>query len=376
MSPAQSAQELDALVVGAGFGGMYALHRLRGQGLHVRVLEAGSDVGGTWYWNRYPGARCDVPSIEYSYSFSEELEQEWDWTEVMAAQPEILRYANHVADRFDLRRDIQFDTRVASAHYDQARRRWRVTTDAGDVFEARFCIMATGPLSAPNTPQIEGADDFAGPIYHTGRWPHESVDFTGVAVGVVGTGSSGVQAIPVIAEQARHLTVFQRTPNYTMPAHNQPLTEEFKQKAKADYAEIRRRQRESFAGIAGYGFGFGGATGAFVMPTESIMETSAEQRQAALDERGFAAIRRYLDVNFNPEANELACEMYREQIKRIIDDPDTAEGLMPRGYPLGCKRRDRHRLLRDLQPGQRHLGGSQTGRHRADYPHRRADGAG
>ena len=331
-------QELDSLIVGAGFAGMYALHRLRGQGLRVRVLEAGSDVGGTWYWNRYPGARCDVPSIEYSYSFSEELEQEWDWAEVMAAQPEILRYAGHVADRFDLRRDIQFDTRVSSAHYDEERQRWRVATDAGAVFEARFCIMATGCLSAPNTPPIEGAETYAGPVYHTGRWPHEGVDFTGVRVGIIGTGSSGVQAIPVIAEQARHLTVFQRTPNYTMPARNRNLSDEFRRQAKADYADIRRLQRESLVGIAGYGFGFGGGAGGFVMPTESILETSHEEREAALDEEGFGAIRRYMDVNLDADANELACEMYREQVKRIIRDPDTAQGLMPRGYPMGCKR--------------------------------------
>jgi cyclohexanone monooxygenase len=333
-----SVQELDALIVGAGFAGMYALHRLRGQGLRVHAVEAGSDVGGTWYWNRYPGARCDVPSIEYSYSFSKELEQDWDWTEVMAAQPEILEYANHVADRFDLRRDISFDTRVSAVHYDDEGKRWRITTDGGDVFEARFCLMATGCLSTPVTPEIEGADDFAGDVYHTGRWPHEGVDFTGVRVGIIGTGSSGVQSIPVIAEQARHLTVFQRTPNYTMPAGNGPLDDEFRRQAKADYAQIRQTQRESMIGLAGYGFGFGGGPAGFVMPTESILATSPEERQAVLEEEGFAAIRRYLDVQIDPTANELACEMYREQVGRIIHDPETAEGLMPRDYPIGCKR--------------------------------------
>jgi cyclohexanone monooxygenase len=303
----------------------------------VRVVEAGSDVGGTWYWNRYPGARCDVPSIEYSYSFSKELEQEWDWSEVMAAQPEILRYANHVADRFDLRRDIRFDTRVSSAHYDEERRHWRIATDSGDVVEARFLVMATGCLSAPNTPPIPGADGFSGAVYHTGQWPREGVDFSGARVGLIGTGSSGVQATPVIAEQARHLTVFQRTPNYTMPAQNGPLTDEFQRKAKADYPEIRAQQRESLFGIIGYGFGFGGGVGGF-MPTEAILETSAEERRAALDAEGFLAIRRYLDVQLDLDANELACEMYREQVKRVVDDPETAEGLMPRGYPIGCKR--------------------------------------
>jgi cation diffusion facilitator CzcD-associated flavoprotein CzcO len=195
------------------------------------VIEAGSDVGGTWYWNRYPGARCDVPSIEYSYSFSRQLQQDWDWTEIMAGQPEILRYASHVADRFELRSDIEFDTRVSSAHFDEERRRWRITTEAGDRFDTRFCIMATGCLSTPNTPAIEGAEDFGGPVYHTGGWPHEGVDFAGVRVGIIGTGSSGVQAIPVLAEQAGHLTVFQRTPNYTMPAHNRAMNEESRQQA-------------------------------------------------------------------------------------------------------------------------------------------------
>jgi cation diffusion facilitator CzcD-associated flavoprotein CzcO len=334
MNPSRSGPKaLDALIVGAGFGGLYALHRLRSQGLDVHVVEAGSDVGGTWYWNRYPGARCDVASVEYSYSFSKELEQEWNWSEVMAGQPEILRYANHVADRFDLRRDIQLDTRVSSAHYQEDRQRWRVETEAGEVFEARFCIMATGCLSSPNTPPIEGADDFAGPVYHTGQWPHEGVDFTGLRVGIIGTGSSGVQSIPVIAEQAEHLTVFQRTPNYTLPAGNRPLSDSDRAHAKSLYEQIRKSERESMSGFV---LGFGG--GAFVAPTEFILKTSEEERHAAVEAEGFQAIRRYMDVYFNPDANELACEMYREQVRRIVRDPKTAEGLMPRGYPLGCKR--------------------------------------
>ena len=337
MTNRSNAEELDVLVVGAGFAGMYAVHRFRNQGLSVRAIEAGSDVGGTWYWNRYPGCRCDVPSIEYSYSFSKELEQEWNWTEVMAAQPEILDYANHVAERFDLRAHIQFDTRVSSAHFDEAAKRWRIETDRGDVFQARYFVAATGCLSAPNKPAIDGADAFGGAVYHTGQWPHAGVDFTGVRVGVIGTGSSGTQAIPLIAEQARQLTVFQRTPNYTMPANNHELSEEFLEQARADYPDIRERQRTSLIGIVGYGFSFGGSPG-FEMPTESLLETSAEERTAALDERGFGAIRRYLDVNLNADANELACEMYREQVKRVIDDPATAEGLMPRDYPIGCKR--------------------------------------
>ncbi len=328
--------ELDVVVVGAGFAGMYMLYRLRRLGLKVQVLEAGSDVGGTWYWNRYPGARCDVPSMEYSYSFSKELQQEWDWTEVMAAQPEILTYANRVADRFDLRPDIHFDTRVSAAHYDDDTKQWRVTTEQGDVYVARYCIMATGCLSVPNTPAIPGAEAFTGPVYHTGQWPHAGVDFSGVQVGIVGTGSSGIQAIPVIAEQAAHLTVFQRTPNYTMPAHNRPLTGEFREKAKAEYDQIRETQRQSQAGIIGYGFGFGGAD--LEMPTQHILQSTEEERRHVLDTMGFAAIRKYVDIGLDMNANELACEMYRRQVSRVVKDQSTAERLMPRGYPIGCKR--------------------------------------
>ncbi|MCG8590692.1 MAG: NAD(P)/FAD-dependent oxidoreductase [Proteobacteria bacterium] len=328
-----AAVQLDAVVVGAGFGGMYALHKLREQGLRVRVLEAGADVGGTWYWNRYPGARCDVPSVEYSYSFSKELQEEWDWTEIMAAQPEILRYANHVADRFGLRKDIVFDTRVSAAHYDDASGRWQIETEAGGSFVSRFLLLATGCLSEPNTPPIEGADQFAGPVYHTGRWPHEGVDFSGLRVGIIGTGSSGVQAIPVIAEAAEHLTVFQRTPNYTLPAGNRPLSRDQLQRAKARYETIRRAERRSQGGFI---FGFGG--NAFIAPTERLLETTEEQREAAMDADGFASLRRYLDIALDPEANELACEMYRELVRRQVRDPDTAEKLSPRGYPIGCKR--------------------------------------
>ncbi len=336
MTQSANPVKLDVMVVGAGFAGMYMLHRLRQLGLNVQVVEAGDDVGGTWYWNRYPGARCDVPSMEYSYSFSPELQQEWDWTEVMAAQPEILKYANHVADRFDLRTDIKFNTRVAAAHYDDEQKRWLITTESGEVFDARYCIMATGCLSVTNTPDIKGAENFQGAIYHTGQWPHEGVDFSEITVGILGTGSSGIQAIPVIAETAKHLTVFQRTPNYTMPANNRPLTREFLADAKSHYDEIRETERQSQAGIIGYGFGFGGAD--LKMPEESILQTTEEERQEALEKEGFAAIRRYADIGLNMDANELACEMYRQQVTKIVKDPETAEGLLPRGYPLGCKR--------------------------------------
>ena len=329
-------RDTDVIVVGAGFAGMYALHKFRGLGLRTQVLEAGKDVGGTWYWNRYPGARCDVPSVEYSYSFDKDLEQEWDWTEIMAAQPEILEYANHVADRFDLRKDIQFQTRVDSAVFDENSNCWTVVTESGQTYTARFCVMATGCLSVPNTPRIDGQDNFAGSVYHTGNWPEGGVDFSDAAVGIIGTGSSGIQSIPVIAEQAKHLTVFQRTPNYTMPAANAPLKTEFLRQAKKNYSAIRAEQRASQVGIVGYGFGFGGAEN--VVPTQEIKQTTPAERQRLVEEEGFLAIRRYADVALDEEANELACEMYRDQVKRVIKDPATAQALMPRDYPMGCKR--------------------------------------
>ncbi len=336
MADTSPSNTVDVVVVGAGFAGMYALHKFRELGLSIRVLEAGNDVGGTWYWNRYPGARCDVPSVEYSYSFDRELEQVWNWTEIMAAQPEILEYANHVADRFDLRKDIQFQTRVESTVFDQTTNRWDILTQAGETFSARFCVMATGCLSVPNTPNIEGQDNFAGEIYHTGNWPETGVDFSGKRVGIIGTGSSGIQSIPVIAEQAAHLTVFQRTPNYTMPAANAPLQADFLRQAKDNYPNIRAEQRASQVGIVGYGFGFGGAEN--VEPTEEIRSTTAEERQRLVEEEGFLAIRRYADIALDEEANELACDMYRAQVGRMIEDPVTAEALMPRDYPMGCKR--------------------------------------
>src|SRR5580698_340484 len=225
----------DAVIVGAGFAGMYMLHRLRGMGLSVRVFEAGSGVGGTWYWNRYPGARCDVESMQYSYQFSEELQQEWQWSERYASQPEILTYLNHVADRFDLRRDIQLGTRVRAARFDEATSRWVITADGGQQTAARFLVMATGCLSAARTPDFPGRDSFGGLTFHTGRWPHDPVDFTGQRVGVIGTGSSGIQSIPVIAAQAREVVVFQRTATYSVPAHNGPLTDEDQKAIKADY---------------------------------------------------------------------------------------------------------------------------------------------
>ncbi len=330
---AEPTDDLDALVVGAGFAGLYMLHRLRGLGLKVRVFEAADSVGGTWYWNRYPGARCDVPSLEYSYGFSSELQQEWEWTEIMPSQPEVLKYLNHVADRFDLRRDIRFETRVTAAAFDEATSRWLVETDSGQSFSAKYCIMATGCLSAPLTPDINGMDTFDGPVHFTNSWPKEGVQLAGKRVGIVGTGSSGVQSIPVIAEEAGHLFVFQRTATYSFPAQNAPLDLERQRQTKEHYGEIREMQRQSFVGISGFGM-----PAWLTPPSKSILEASEEERKEALDRYGFRVIRAFSDVGTNLEANEAACELYREQIRRVIDDPAVAERLSPRGYPVGCKR--------------------------------------
>ncbi|MEM8766388.1 MAG: NAD(P)/FAD-dependent oxidoreductase [Pseudomonadota bacterium] len=337
MSSSVSADPLDVVVVGAGFAGMYAIWKFGQAGLKLRVIEAGSDVGGTWYWNRYPGARCDITSMEYSYGFSEELQQEWEWTEIMAAQPEILSYANHVADRFKLREHIDFDTRVRSAIYDEEAGLWEIDTDTGARYQARFCVMATGCLSVPNTPEIAGQEEFAGEVYHTGRWPAGGVDFSGKRVGIIGTGSSGVQSIPVIAREAEHLTVLQRTPNYNMPANNAPLPDEYRARMKSNYPEVRTAQRLAPIGVSEYSRGLGGL-GSYPEPTESILGQSEAERAEALDEMGFEAIRQYNDIALSDKANELACDMFREQVRRVVKDPETAEGLMPRDYPYGCKR--------------------------------------
>jgi cyclohexanone monooxygenase len=323
--------EIDAVVVGAGIAGLYMLHRLRRLGLTARVYEAGDGVGGTWYWNRYPGARCDVESMEYSYSFSPELEQEWSWTEKYPTQPEILRYIDHVADRFDLRRDIRFTTRVTAAHFDEAAKRWRVRTDSGETASARFCIMATGCLSASKTPEVDGLDGFEGDWYHTGHWPHEGVDFTGKRVGVIGTGSSGIQSIPIFAHQAAHLTVFQRTPNFSLPAGNRPMDPEFQRARKAIYPEHRRQARESGLGIP------------VELPVKSALEVTPEERRTKYQagwERGnlTAILLSYTDLLASKEANDTAAEFVRSKIREVVTDPEVAETLSPRDHPFGTKR--------------------------------------
>jgi cyclohexanone monooxygenase len=327
---AKPARELDAVIVGAGFAGLYMLHRLRGLGFSARVFEAGEGVGGTWYWNRYPGARCDVESMDYSYSFSDELQQEWHWTERYASQPEILKYANHVADLFDLRRDIQLGTRVISAVFDEASSRWTIATDRGDRVAAQFCIMATGCLSTAQRPRFAGLETFAGRWYHTGHWPHEGVDFTGQRVGVIGTGSSAIQSIPIIAAQAAHLFVFQRTPNFSVPARNAPLDPEYERQWKANYAEHRRQARESRVGFV---VERNDHSALEVSPEERLREYEARWRRGGL---GFNAT--FADLLTSQAANDTAAEFFRAKIRAIVRDPAVAELLTPRHYPVGTKR--------------------------------------
>jgi len=322
--------DVDVVVVGAGFAGLYLLHRLRQAGIAARCFEAGADVGGTWYWNRYPGARCDVESMQYSYAFSDALQQEWQWSEVFAGQPEILRYAGHVADRFDLRRDISFNTRITAASYDAQARRWTVTTDHGDVISCQFCVMATGCLSEGKLPEIAGLDSFRGPLYHTGRWPHEGVDFSGLRVGVIGTGSSAIQAVPEIARQAAALVVFQRTPNYSIPARNRPMTPDYASSWKSIYAERRETARHTRSGTI-YDFG-----------TVSAMEVSAEAREAEYWARwnkgGANFMSAFNDIAVNEHSNHSAAEFVRARIQETVQDKALAEALTPHDYPIGTKR--------------------------------------
>jgi len=323
---------VDAIVVGAGFAGMYMVHKLRGQGLEVQGFEAGDDVGGTWYWNRYPGARCDIESMEYSYQFDEELQQEWNWTERYSGQPEILRYLNHVADRFDLRSHYRFNTRVVSATFDEAADHWLVTTDAGDQTTARFVVMATGCLSSTNTPDIAGVDSFGGQVLHTGTWPHDGVDLAGKRVGIIGTGSSGVQSIPVVAEQAGHLTVFQRTAQYTIPAHNRPLADGEMDDVKARYGEFRAKNSL-----------MNGAYGSQYADRERLPAASfsAEEQRAELEYRwaigGTSFMSVFADSLIDPNVNAVVAQFVRDKISDVVDDPATAALLTPQ-HIIGCKR--------------------------------------
>lgn len=319
----------DAVVVGAGFAGLYMLHRLRGLGFTARVYEAGGGVGGTWYWNRYPGARCDVESMQYSFSFSEDLDQQWDWSEKYAPQPEILSYANHVADRFGLRPHIAFDTRVISASFDEAAKCWRIETDRGDQVSAKFCIMAVGCLSAANRPAFKGIEEFRGPVHHTGQWPHEGVDFTGLRAGVIGTGSSAIQSIPIIAQQASSLTVFQRTATYSVPAWNQKLTPEYRKTIKADYPALRAKAR---ARPTGFYFPFN------MQPAlQATPEERERQYEEAWERGGLPFLGAFGDLLFEKAANDTIAEFARDKIRGIVQDPATAELLCPDNV-FGCKR--------------------------------------
>ena len=324
-------KELDAVVVGAGFAGMYMLHRLRGLGLKVRAFERGGGVGGTWYWNRYPGARCDIESMEYSYQFSDELQQEWVWPERYSAQPDILRYINHVADRFKLRADIQFNTKVITAEFDETTHFWTVETDGGERFRAPYFVMATGVLSVANKPQFKGLDSFEGKVYHTGDWPHEGVDFSGKRVAVIGTGSSAIQAIPHIAEQAEHLTVFQRTPNFSVPAGNRPLTEVERAAVKADYANFRKQNADTPFG-ANFHYNWSPALGA----TAEELKKQYEDRWGRLGGLHFLAA--FGDLMFDLKANATAADFIRDKIRGVVKDPAIADMLTPKNAVVGCKR--------------------------------------
>ena len=321
----------DAVVIGAGFAGMYMLHRLRGLGFTARVYEAGGGVGGTWYWNRYPGARCDVESLQYSFSFSEELDQDWSWSEKYSPQPEILAYANHVADRFDLRSQIVFNTRVIAATFDEQAGSWLIETDRGDRVSAKFCIMAVGCLSAPNRPAFTGMADFRGPIYHTGEWPHEGVDFTGLRVGVIGTGSSAIQSIPIIAQQASELTVFQRTANWAAPLHNGKIDAETQARIKAGYGEIFARCKETFA--------------CFVHTPDprGAFEVSDEEREAFYEklygERGFGIWQgNFKDILIDRAANATISDFVARKIRERVKNQAVAEKLIPKNHGFGTRR--------------------------------------
>ena len=323
---------LDVIVVGGGLAGLYTLYKLRELGLEAHAFEAGDGVGGTWYWNRYPGCRCDVESMEYSYAFSPELEQAWRWPERYGGQPHILEYVEHVADRFDLRKDVTLNARVVSAHYSSAENLWTIKTGQGDSASARYIVMATGNLSTPSIPEFPGLDDFTGETYHTGLWPQAGVDFTGKRVAVIGTGSSGVQSIPIIAEQAASLTVFQRTANFILPARNAPLDAAAEREHKSTYRARREAAYETPFGIAGY-----------PPPVCGALDVSAEERERTYAEKWAAGgtisfLYAYTDLLTSDAANKTAADFVRARIRETVKDPCTAELLCPNDHPIGTKR--------------------------------------
>jgi cation diffusion facilitator CzcD-associated flavoprotein CzcO len=331
-SVSNEVKSLDAVVIGAGFSGLYALYRLRDVlGLNVRVYETGGGVGGTWFWNRYPGARCDSESYYYSFSFSEELDQDWVWSSKYPEHQEIRNYLNHVADRFDLRKDIKLDTRVADAVFNEETGLWDICTEQGEQVSARFLISAVGCLSAANMPDVPGLDTFEGDFYHTGKWPQEGVDFSDKRVGLIGTGSTGIQATPIIAAEADELTIFQRTPNFTVPARNAPVTAEDAAEIKANYPEIRQATKESRAGFP------------FTSNDRSCFDVSEEERleiyEELWQEGGFKFMwGSFNDIMLDKKANATAADFIRSKIHQIVEDPDTAEMLCPKDYPYGAKR--------------------------------------
>ncbi len=330
MSSGEQVAKYDVAIIGAGFAGLYALHKFRDDlGLSTRIIEAGTGPGGTWYWNRYPGARVDIPSMQYSYQFDDALQQEWDWREKYAPQGEILDYVDHVVDRFDLAKDIQYNSRVRACQYDDYTGLWTLTLESGEKLVARYCIMATGCLSAANKPRFEGDDSFRGEVYHTGQWPHDGVDFEGKTVGIIGTGSSAVQAIPVIAGECKHLTVFQRTPNFSAPAYNEPLDPEYAKAVKADYKAFRQRGQESLVAWD------------IDMNEKEYAEMSPEEIHACLEERwkmgGLFFYGTLADLLTNQQANDVVSDFVREKIRSKVDDPGIADLLTPKTM-IGCKR--------------------------------------
>ncbi|WP_254452800.1 NAD(P)/FAD-dependent oxidoreductase [Roseicella sp. DB1501] len=330
-APRAGAAEFDAIVIGAGFSGMYQLHLLRDRlGLKVRVLEQGGGVGGTWYWNRYPGARCDSESHSYCFTFSEALYKEWEWSERYPGQAEIMRYMNWVADRLDLKRDIAFDTRVTACRYDAAANLWAVETATGERLTATWLITAVGCLSTANVPKIPGLESFQGRWYHTGQWPHEGVDFTGARVGQIGTGSTGIQAVPVIAAEAKHLTVFQRTANYSVPARNGPLAAEFKAWVRENWQSIRETTQSTPNGHP------------FIIADRSAWDVTEAERQAIYEaawEKGGLQFRAaFRDLLVDKAANDTAAAFLKAKIREIVQDPETAAKLADIDHPYAAKR--------------------------------------
>lgn len=327
------AAPVDVAIVGAGFAGLYALHLLRGKGMSTRVIEAASDVGGTWFWNRYPGARCDIESLDYSYSFSEEIQQEWQWSERFATQAEILSYINFVADKLDLRRHITFNTKVESAVFDESKSVWCIKTNSGEAILARYCIMATGNLSLPRVPEFPGLENFKGEWYHTGLWPHEGVDFSGKRVGLIGTGSSGIQITPILGEQAKELIVFQRTANYAIPAGNRPLNSSHVEEYKKNYSQKRQYAKSTPVGVA-----------SFVAPTKTVSDDSDDVLKNKFDffwddgGANVSLLSAYTDIMTNKDANERISRLVREKISQVVKNPETAQLLTPTDHYIGTKR--------------------------------------